>query len=119
MNNKKILSIALMAIAALSLIFAIVSFSMDSGDMYGSTVTKNKYGADFYTDEQNATAQAATNIYYAGNVMEDFANCFTTISGFAFIIVALTFGTYGFLTFKECNKVEVINVSQENETVES
>ena len=115
MNNKKILSFALMAIAVLSLIFAISCFAMESGDMYGGTERQNTYGADFYTDVQNATAQAANNVYYLGNAIEDFASCITTIAGFVFIITALTFGTFGYLTFKDCKKPVEVADSAESE----
>ena len=93
MNKKNFLAIAFLGIATLSLIFAICCFAMDTGDMLGSTESHNRYGADFYTDVQNATAQVTINTYNMGQCLENFGRCVATMFGFTFIIVSLTFGS--------------------------
>ena len=101
MNNKKFLAIAFLIIAATSLVFAICCFAMDTGDMYGGTESASRYGADFYTDVQNAAAQVATNTYYMGECIESFGKCVATMFGFVFIIISLTFGSVSINMFKE------------------
>ena len=101
MNNKKSLAKAFLVIAIISMAFAICCFLMDTGDMYGGTESAGRYGADFYTDVQNAAAQAATNTYHIGQCIETFGKCVATMFGFAFIIVSLAFGSVSINMFKE------------------
>ncbi len=95
MNNKKILALAFLFIAALSLIFSIVCFSMDTSRGNGSTEMNETYGGDAYTGIQNAAAQGATNTYYVNRNVQALAKCVKTAAGFAFIITAFTFAAIG------------------------
>ena len=110
MYNKKFLATAFLIIAVLSLAFAICCFAMDTGDMYGGTESASRYGADFYTDVQNAAAQAATNTYYTGECIEAFGKCVATMFGFAFIIVSLTFVSISISMFKAAPQKECAEV---------
>ena len=96
-KSKKILSIMLFALAALSLIFAIVCFGSDTGYW----VSSKSYGGDAYTGIQNAAAQTANNINYLRENINTFAGLF-------FVIVALTFaafGVYNFIVSTEKNQL--------------
>ena len=95
MKKNKILAIAFIAIAVVSLTFSIVCFALDGGQMFGGTESNGKYGADFYTDVQNAAAQVATNTYFLGECVQAFSECVLLISAFAFMIVALICATVG------------------------
>ena len=92
---EKLVAIAFLAIAVLSLVFSIVCFAMDTDHMNGDTVKKYSYGGDAYTGMQNASAQAASNVYYLGYNVSHFAHCVAVIAGFAFIITAFVFATLG------------------------
>lgn len=110
MNNKnKFLSIAFITLAIISLIFSIVCFTMDAGTMIGGTESSSKYGADFYTDVQNAAAQAATNTYYIGVCIVTFAECMLSIFGLAFMLVSFTFVVLGINKISESKKSEISN----------
>lgn len=101
MSNKKLLPIMYFAIAALALIFAITCFALDTNEMFGMTEQNQAYGGDAYTGIQNAAAQAATNTYYVGQNISNFAACVTTMGGFAFVIAALAFATVGWTKWNE------------------
>ena len=90
--KTKTISLFLLALIALaSIACSIVCFTLDTGTMYGGTESRNTYGADFYTDVQNAAAQAATNTYYIGECIEDLASCLATIFGLVFAVTAIIF----------------------------
>ena len=101
MKNKKFLAVSFLFIAVVSLMFAVCCFTMDMGEMYGGTESASRYGADFYTDVQNAAAQAATNTYYIGQCIEAFGKGVAAMFGFAFVIVSLAFGSVSINMFKE------------------
>lgn len=107
MKKNKIVAIAFIAIAVVSLAFSIACFALDGGNMYGGTASDGRYGADFYTDVQNAAAQAATNTYYIGQCIEEFSKCMLLISAFAFMIVALICATVGVSKLFETETVSV------------
>lgn len=107
MKKNKIVAIAFIAIAVISLAFSIVCFALDGGQMYGNTESDNRYGADFYTDVQNAAAQAATNTYYLGLCIQDFSKCVLLVSAFTFMIVALVCATVGVSKLLETKTVSV------------
>lgn len=99
-KSRKILSITLFAISALSFIFAIVCFSADAGYW----VSSKSYGGDAYTGIQNAAAQTANNLTY----LTENINTFT---GLFFIIIAVTlaaFGVYNFIVSTEKTQVYYI-----------
>ena len=60
MSSKKILANSFLFIAILALIFAIICFNADCGDLESNKA----YGGDAYTGIQNSSAQTANNIYY-------------------------------------------------------
>lgn len=101
MNSQKILAFAFLAIAVLSLIFAIVCFTMDAYGPFGATESNKSYGGDAYTGMQNASAQAATNAYYINRSVHSLIACVKVASGFGFIITSLTFGALAFVKMKE------------------
>ena len=111
-NTNKLLGIAFLFIAVLSLSFSIVCFSMytkntDKTISYrGSIDTYSYYGGDAYTGIQHAIVDSGENTYYLGltvaNVGEnifklgkEIINCVTIMGGFAFIVTGLTFGVLG------------------------
>ena len=93
MTKNTLLGRAFIAIALVSLIFAIVCFTMESG----YETWDEKYGGDAYTGIQNAAADTACNVVDTNNIIK-------TIGGFAFIIVGFAFGTIGFANLQEGNK---------------
>ena len=107
MRKNKFLAIAFLFIAMVSVAFSIVCFAL-VGDvaMYGGTEPSNKYGADFYTDVQNAAAQAANNAYNIGFCIEVFAEHVMIIFGFFFIVTALTFFSLSMHSFFLRNSLE-------------
>lgn len=94
-DKKKLMAYICLAIAALSLIFAIVCFTMDVDYVRGSTESNSSYGGDAYTGIQNAAAQTATNVYYLNKNLSNFAACIVTMGGFFFMVVTLGFGLVG------------------------
>lgn len=64
---KTVFLAACITVGLLMVIFAFVTFDGNTGN-YESNHT---YGADFYTGSQNATAQAANNVYWAGETIRD------------------------------------------------
>ena len=94
-DKKKLMAYICLAIAALSLIFAIVCFTMDVDYVRGSTESNSSYGGDAYTGIQNAAAQTATNVYYMNKNLSNFASCIVTMGGFFFVIVSRGFGVVG------------------------
>lgn len=97
--SEKILCAAFLIIAIVSLVFAICCFG--SSTPSGRTAVHEYYGGDAYTGIQNASADAATNVYYAGKAI---AQIIINFGGYFFIIVALTFASLSvskLIQFKE------------------
>ena len=107
MKRKQLIAVAFLFIAVLSLIFAFVCFGLNMGNDNGATVDKEYYGGDAYTGMQQASAQAANNAYFASLNLYRFGKGVSTISGMAFIIVSLVFGTLG--------SVEMLELKSEKE----
>jgi hypothetical protein len=61
-----------------------------SGMSIGSWEMSNKYGADFYTDVQNATAQAANNVQDVADILNVGLSSLLIIFGVAMIGIFLT-----------------------------
>lgn len=95
MKRKRFIASGFWFIAVLSLIFAFICFGLDMGDTNGSAVDKEYYGGDAYTGMQQASAQAANNAYFATLNLYCLGKGVAKISGMAFIIVSLVFGTLG------------------------
>lgn len=108
MNTKKILALAFIAIAILSLVFAIVCFTIDDGGSRGSTESNKYYGGDAYTGIQNAAAQTASNVYYVNSNIQALTSCVKTVSGLAFALTALVFGALGFVKLQELKTVVAV-----------
>ena len=82
--DKNILGKLFLIIALVSVIFAIVCFTLDVGNIEWD----ESYGGDAYTGIQNAAAETANNLVILNlNI--------TRIAGFAFIITTLTFASIG------------------------
>ena len=111
-KTERIMAFAMCGIAALCLIFAIVCFAAPVGGLVGCAVYDETYGGDAYTGIQNAAAQTATNVYYLGRNLENFAVIVKLIGGFSFIIAALTFAVQGVSKLIAC-KSEVVTVNPE------
>lgn len=111
-NTNKLLGIAFLFIAVLSLSFSIVCFSMHAKNTdktvsyWGFKDTYSYYGGDAYTGIQHAIVDSGENTYYLGLTVADVGenifklgkeiiNCVTIIGGFAFIVTGLTFGVLG------------------------
>lgn len=82
--NKKVFGGMCIFLAVVSVIFAVVSFTLSDGYF----TTYESYGGDAYTGIQQAAADTARNVLY----MHD---SICTISGLAFILVALILGSVG------------------------
>ena len=106
MNNpKKILGIILLAVAVLSLLFALVCFAMEPDNISGSIESKYFYGGDAYTGIQNAAAQAATNAKYINYNLVALINMIATIAGFAFVLISVLCGGLGVLNLISAKEV--------------
>ncbi len=91
-KNKKLIGIiASGVVLLLGLIMMIVGFSAKSEVYYGGTYTSSaSFGADFYTYQHEATANAANNINSLGNAVEDLGDVMATvIVAIAFLIIAI------------------------------
>ena len=98
MNNpKKILGIILLAVAVLSLLFALVCFAMEPDNISGSIELEAEYGGDAYTGIQNAAAQAATNARHINYNLAALINTVATIAGFIFVLIGVLCGGLGYV----------------------
>ncbi len=87
MNERKkqiIFSIIFAVIGILSIIFGIVIHTADCGEY----VTYSRYGADFYTDVQNAVADASNNVWKVWFLLRDCFSCLFYVLGIILIAVA-------------------------------
>ncbi len=94
-DQKNLFYYILLAIALVSLIFAIVCFCTDTSYAFGGRESNATYGGDAYTGMQNASAQTATNVYYLNRNIEILTSSVVTIGGFFFLLVALCFALAG------------------------
>lgn len=122
-NTQKFIAKAFLAIAALSLIFAIVCFAMETDKMWGtSNVPYETYGGDAYTGIQNAAASTSNNTFNVGENISNLAECITTISGFIFVIIGIMFAALGWYKLKllnESNQSEIDSqTTDERDSVE-
>ncbi len=94
-DKKNIFYYICLAIALISLVFAIVCFCTDTSYGFGARETNATYGGDAYTGIQNAAAQTATNVYYLNRNIEILTSSVVMIGGFFFLLVALCFALKG------------------------
>ena len=119
MANKKILSIAFAVLAVVAIVFAVMCFNTSTYMNSGDYELHQAYGGDAYTGIQNAAAQTSKNTYYLNLNISKLANIITTISGYFFILVGLTFAALavtGFIPEKKAPVKEAVTVTNE-ETV--
>lgn len=95
LQKKNLFAYLLLALALVSLIFAIVCFTTDTSYASGSYETSQKYGGDAYTGIQNAAAQTANNVYYMNKNLTLLIGCVATTGGLFFLLAALTFALMG------------------------
>ena len=114
-KSNKILAFAFLAVAVLSLIFAVICFiSSTNNYSIGTYEIDNKYGADFYTDAQNAIAQVTANTYYANRIFRSIVSGMFRMGAFAFILNAIVFGALGISKLKtEAPKKEIFEETSE------
>lgn len=86
MSRKK--QILLMVVGVLSIILAIVMFSMDDG-VYTSY---RSYGGDAYTGIQHASADTATNVRQLIRVVRSGAGCILLVAGATLLVLGLPDG---------------------------
>lgn len=111
-NKKNLFSYICLAIALVSLIFAIVCFCTDTSYAFGSRESNATYGGDAYTGIQNAAAQTATNVYYLNKNIELLTSSVVLISGFFFLLVALCF------TLTGVKSLGLLEATQKEDTLE-
>lgn len=136
-NSNKLLGIAFLIIAVISLSFSIVCFAMHTKNKdetiyyMGFKDTYSYYGGDAYTGIQHAIVDSGKNTYYLGLTVADVGenifklgkeiiNCVTIIGGFAFIVTGLTFGVLGankLIIIKKDKKKKVISNEPQAELV--
>ncbi len=88
-KEKKLLWFGLLAIGVLAIIFAIISWCSAPEVAGGIKDSFSVYGADFYTDMQNATVAAANNIYYLNGYVEELGEFFASCIGYFLFIIGL------------------------------
>ena len=87
--NKKLLKIFGIALGVLTIILAIVVFTQNVG-YYESS---HSYGADAYTGIQNASAQAANNVKYVGEMIRFAMGSMMLVMGLAMVLGSLCIRT--------------------------
>lgn len=88
-NTSKIFSILFIAIGVLAIVFSILCFTADEYFGRGSYEPNLTYGGDAYTGMQNAAAQAANNIIYVNENLENLYNGLQTCFGYGLMITGL------------------------------
>ena len=85
-------------------------------DCYGEGAVKNRYGADFYTDVQNAAAQSARNLMYIGNFLSEVVHILGVTLGTFFVAI----GGYLFaVALMDCKKESIVVVEKSDANVKS
>ena len=87
--NKKLLKIFGIALGVLTIILAIVVFTQNVG-YYESS---HSYGGDAYTGIQNASAQAANNVKYVGEMIRFAMGSMMLVMGLAMVLGSLCIRT--------------------------
>ncbi len=93
--KKNLFAYLFLALALISLVFAIVCFATDTSYATGSYESNQQYGGDAYTGIQNAAAQSANNVYYMNKNLVLLTTCVATTGGLFFLLVAFTFALIG------------------------
>ena len=117
-NKKNLFAYLCLAIAVLSLVFAIVCFSTDPSVANGSYESSKSYGGDAYTGIQNAAAQTANNVYYMNKNLQVLTTCVATTGGLFFLVVAFAFALVGVQKlglFEEAPKQETVAPAPQQE----
>ncbi len=79
------MGILLMALSIIAIIFAIISFSMDTG----SYSNFKSYGGDAYTGIQNAAARTANNVQDLAGIVKTIGGLGFLMTGFILFVVGL------------------------------
>ena len=85
--EKKGIGSFFVIIGLVCLIFTIIFIAKDTGVV----VDTNRYGADYYTDSQNAIAETANNIQIFTRLFKTFAIGVFTVAGLTFFGVGIYF----------------------------
>lgn len=83
--TKKVRSFFLIPIGVLSIILAIVCFSMDRG----SYTSREYYGGDAYTGMQQAAAQTANNVLYLSDIVQAGCSSILLVGGLSLVVCGI------------------------------
>ena len=87
--NKKLLKIFGIILGVIAIVLSIVIFTQDVG-YYESS---HSYGGDAYTGIQNASAQAANNIMYVGEMIRFSIGCLMLVMGLGMVLGSICITT--------------------------
>ena len=94
-HKKNLFAYLFLALALISLVFAIICFAAETSYATGSYESSKQYGGDAYTGIQNAAAQTANNVYYLTRNVVLLTTCVATTGGLFFLLAAFTFAVIG------------------------
>lgn len=89
MNSKKKCAVIGIVLGLVMIVFGIITAANPPETFHTETASNARFGADFYTDEYEATMKAANNVSAVGSDLRELGVLTAKAAGFAFIFSGL------------------------------